>query len=138
MKLVSLVLTCAAIALLAVACTETTTTTNTPSAATRTASPAAPTPAGSVDPLAIARANYAKHCEGCHGPAGEGGPVKVDNKQIKVPSLKADHAIKHTDDELTKIVTSGEEAMPGFKDKLSQDEIAHLVHFVRAEFQKKP
>ena len=137
MKLFSLVLTCAAIALLSIACTETTTTTNTPSAATRTASPAAPTPAASVDPLVTARANYAKHCEGCHGPTGEGGPVKVDNKQIKVPSLKADHAIKHTDDELTKIVTAGEEAMPAFKDKLSQDEISHLVHFVRTEFQKR-
>ncbi|HKR11183.1 MAG TPA: cytochrome c [Pyrinomonadaceae bacterium] len=137
MKLISLVLTCAAIALLSVACTETTTTTNTPSA-TRTASPAAPAPSPSVDPLVIARANFGKHCEGCHGPAGEGGPVKVDDKQIKVPSLKADHAIKHTDDELIKIVTSGEEAMPGFKDKLSADEITHLVHYVRTEFQKKP
>ena len=63
--------------------------------------------------------------------------MKIDNKQIKVPSLKADHAIKHTDEELTKIVTGGEEAMPAFKDKLSQDEISHLVHFVRTEFQKR-
>lgn len=137
MKQISLVLTCAVIALLSVACTETTTTTNAPSAPT-TASPAAPAPSPSVDPLAIARANFGKHCEGCHGPAGEGGPVKVDDKQIKVPSLKAGHAIKHTDDELIKIVTSGEEAMPGFKDKLSADEITHLVHYVRTEFQKKP
>src|SRR5688500_10886783 len=122
MKLISLGLTCAAIALLSIACTETTTTTNTPSAATRTATPAAPTPAASVDPLVTARANFAQHCEGCHGPTGEGGLVKLDNKkQIKVPSLKANHAIKHTDDELTKIVTAGEEEMPAFKDKLSQD-----------------
>lgn len=136
MKLFSLALMCAAIALLSIACTETTTTTNTPSAP-RTATPAAPAPAATVDPLVTARANFAKHCEACHGPAGEGGPVKVDNKTIKVPSLKADHAIKHTDDELTKIVTTGEEAMPGFKDKLSADEISHLIHFVRTEFQKR-
>lgn len=137
MKLVSLVLTCAAIALLSIACTETTSTTNAPSSAPRSATPAAPSPAASVDPLVTARANFGKHCEGCHGPAGEGGPVKVDNKQIKVPSLKADHAIKHTDAELTKIITTGEEEMPGFKDKLSADEISHLVHFVRTEFQKR-
>lgn len=135
MKLVPLVLTCVALALLSLSCTETTTTTNTPSA-TRTASPVAPAPAASADPLATARVNYAKHCEGCHGPAGEGGPVKVDNKQIKVPSLKAPHAVRHTDDELTNIVTAGEEAMPAFKDKLSPEEITHLVHFVRTEFQK--
>src|SRR5690349_20148368 len=113
MKLVSLVLTCAAVALLSIACTETTSTTNAPSSAPRTATPAAPSPGASVDPLVTARANFGKHCEGCHGPAGEGGPVKVDNKQIKVPSLKADHAIKHTDAELTKIITTGEEEMPG-------------------------
>lgn len=132
MKLILLV----AIALIAVGCTETTTTTNSPSAS-RPASPAAPSPAASVDPLVTARANYVKNCEACHGPTGEGGPVKVDNKQIKVASLKANHAIKHTDAELMKIITGGEEAMPAFKDKLSQEEITHLVHFVRTEFQKK-
>jgi mono/diheme cytochrome c family protein len=138
MKLVSLVLTCAALALLSLACTETTTTTNAP-APTKAASPAAAAPAATPDPLAIARANYAKNCEGCHGPTGDGGPVKLDNnKTIKVPSLKADHAVKHSDEELTKIITGGEEAMPAFKDKLSQDEISHLVHLVRTEFQKKP
>ena len=137
MKLFLLVLTCVALALSTIACTETTTTTNTPSAA-RTASPAPSAAAATPDPLAIARTNYAKNCEGCHGPTGEGGPVKLDNnKTIKVPSLKADHALKHTDDELTKIITAGEEAMPAFKDKLSQEEISHLVHFVRTEFQKK-
>jgi len=136
MKLISLVFTCAAIALFSIACTETTTTTNAPSA-TRTASPAAPAPAASVDEFAAARVIYAQQCEACHGPAGEGGPVKVDNKQIKVPSLKADHAIKHTDAELTKIITGGEEAMPAFKDKLTADQITMMVRFVRKNFQGK-
>jgi len=135
MKLISLVLTCIAIALVAVACTETATPTNTNTATvTRTASP---TPAASVDEFARARTNFATHCEGCHGPNGEGGLAKVDNKQIKVPSLKADHAKKHTDDELVKIVTGGEEEMPSFKDKLQAQEITELVRFVRKNFQGK-
>jgi mono/diheme cytochrome c family protein len=131
MKLVSLVLTCA-IALIAIACTETATPTNT-STPTTAASPAAPAAPG--DQLATARANYAKNCEGCHGPTGEGGLVKVRDKQIKVPSLKADHALKHTDDQLTNIVTNGEEAMPAFKEKLTAAEITQLVRFVRKDFQ---
>ncbi len=61
----------------------------------------------------------------------------VDNKRIRVPSLKAPHAVRHSDEELTNIVTNGEEAMPSFKDKLSQEEITHLVHLVRTDFQKK-
>ena len=133
MKLISLALLCVAIALVAFACTETPTTTNT-NTSRAAASPAA---TATPDPLAGAQANFTKNCEPCHGPQGEGGLVKVDNKQIKVPSLKSDHAIKHTDDQIAKMITNGEEAMPAFKDKMSQAEIADLVKFVRHHFQGK-
>lgn len=137
MKPVSLVLTCAVIALISLACnnTETITNSTTPS---RTASPAAAaSPAAPADEFATARLNYAKHCEACHGPQGEGGPVKTPEKQIKVPSLKAPHAVRHSDEELIKIVTNGEEEMPSFKDKLNAEEITTMVHFVRKNFQGK-
>jgi mono/diheme cytochrome c family protein len=137
MKLFSLVLTCAAIALISIACGATTTTTNT-ATPPRTASPA-PTssaaPAG--DEFAASRANYAKHCEACHGPNAEGGPVKTPEKQIKVPSLKAPHAVRHTDDQLVKMITNGEEDMPSFKEKLKPEEITEMVRFVRKNFQGK-
>lgn len=133
MKLISLALLCVAIALVVLACTETPTTTNTNTSRTAASPAATATP----DPLAGARANFTKNCEPCHGPNGEGGLVKVDNKQIKVPSLKSEHAIKHTDDQIAKMITNGEEAMPPFKDKMSQPEIADLVKFVRANFQGK-
>jgi mono/diheme cytochrome c family protein len=136
MKLISLALLCVAIALVALACTETPTTTNTNTSRTA-ASPAAPAATATPDALAGARANFTKNCEPCHGPNGEGGPVKVDNKQIKVPSLKSDHAIKHTDDQIAKMITNGEEAMPAFKDKMSQQEIADMVKYVRTHFQGK-
>lgn len=136
MKLVSLVLICAAIALGAVACTETATPTNT-STASRTSSPAAPSPAASVDEFARATANFQKNCEPCHGPNGEGGPVKTPTKQIKVPSLKTEHAIKHTDEQLTKMITNGEEEMPAFKDKMTAEEITEMVRYVRHHFQGK-
>ena len=135
MKLIALALTCVALAFVAIACTETATPTNTNRRAA--ASPAAPSPAASVDEFASAKANYAKNCEACHGPEATGGLVKVDNKQIKVPSLHSDHAKKHPDDKLTKMITNGEEEMPAFKDKLKPEEIADLVRFVRKEFQGK-
>jgi mono/diheme cytochrome c family protein len=134
MKLISLALTCVAIALFAIACTETATPTNT---STSSASPAAAAPTASVDEFATARANYKKNCEACHGPEATGGLVKVEKKQIKVPSLKAEHAIKHTDDQLTKMITNGEEEMPAFKDKMSAQEIALMIRFIRKEFQGK-
>ena len=136
MKLILLALTCVVFALLGIACTETATPTN--SSAPRTASaPAAPSPSPSVDELANARANYTKNCEGCHGPEGQGGLVKIDNKQIKVPSLKAEHAIKHTDAEMTDFITNGHEQMPAFKDKLTPAEVTELVRYVRKTYQGK-
>ncbi|HEX6729548.1 MAG TPA: cytochrome c [Pyrinomonadaceae bacterium] len=134
MKLIALALACIAIALVAAACTETVTPTNTPTASAPAASPS---PTAPPDPLAAARVNYAKHCEACHGPEGVGGLVKVEDKQIKVASLKAPGVVKHTDEELAKVITGGEEAMPAFKDKMSQAEIRDLVTFVRKEFQGK-
>ena len=134
MKLISLALTCVAIALFAAGCTETATPTNT---STSSASPAAPVATAPVDEFATARANYKKNCEACHGETATGGLVKVDDKQIKVASLKAEHAIKHTDDQLTKMITNGEEEMPAFKDKMSAQEITEMVRFIRKEFQGK-
>jgi len=134
MKLISLALTCVAIALIAVACTETASTTNT---ARSSASPAAPAATASVDEFATAKANYKKNCEACHGPEATGGLVKVEKKQIKVPSLKADHALKHTDEQLTKMITNGEEDMPAFKNKMSAQEISEMVRYIRKEIQKK-
>ena len=136
MKLIALALTCVAIALVVAACTETAMPTNTKTS-TATVSPAAPAP--SVDPFATARANFAKNCEPCHGPNGEGGLVQVpnSNKKIKVPSLKSEHAIKHTDDQIAKMITNGEEEMPAFKDKMTAPEIADMVKFVRKNFQGK-
>ena len=136
MKLISLALLCVAIALVVSACTETATPTNT-NTARAGASPAAPAATATPDPLAGARANFGKNCEGCHGPKGEGGLVKVDNKQIKVPSLKSDHALKHTDEKITKMITNGEEEMPSFKDKMSAQEIQDMVHYVRKVIQGK-
>ena len=129
MKIILLTLTCAALALVAFACTETTVST------TPAPPSAAASPAKAVDEFAASRAAYQKNCEACHGEKGEGGPVKVDNKQIKVPSLKAEHAAKHTDDQLTKMITTGEGPMPAFKDKLNPQQISDMVKFVRKEFQ---
>ena len=134
MKLFALALTCVVVALIAVACTETATPTNTNTSRTAAASPS---PSASVDQFAAAHANFTKNCEPCHGPTGEGGLVKVEKKQIKVPSLKAEHAIKHTDDQLTKMITNGEEEMPAFKDKMSAAEISEMVRYVRKHFQGK-
>ena len=102
-----------------------------------------PTPAPTVkatatpDEFAFARANYAKHCSACHGDEGKGGLVKVEDKKLKVPSLKEGHALSHSDAQLVKQITEGGDGMPKFKDKLTADEINAMMRFVRHEFQGK-
>ncbi|MFN2531140.1 MAG: cytochrome c [Pyrinomonadaceae bacterium] len=134
-SMVLMIICCAALAL-AVACTQTA---PTPNSNTPMGSPPAATnkPAATPDEMAVARAAYQKNCESCHGESGEGGLVKVDNKRLKVPSLKADHAIKNTDEQLAKQITNGGDGMPSFKAKLKPEEIQQLVQYVRKQFQGK-
>jgi mono/diheme cytochrome c family protein len=136
MKLILLALSCVALTLVVMACTETASPTNTATPRTAAASPT-PSTAPSTDEFAHAKEIYAKNCEACHGPNAEGGLAKVDNKQIKVPSLKSDHAIKHPDDKLIKTITNGQEDMPSFKAKLTADEINLMVRYIRKVVQAK-
>ena len=92
---------------------------NTPPAeTTTTATPATAAPTGTVDELAVAKTNYAKMCQNCHGADGGGGTVTIEDKTLKVPSLKEGHAVTHTDQQLVKQVLDSGESMPAFKDKL--------------------
>ena len=134
MKSIRLTLLCALAALLTFACTEATPQTNSTTKPTATASPAAAATA-TPDEFAAARANYKKNCESCHGENAEGGIVKVENKKLKVPSLKTGHAIHHPDADLVKKINTGGDGMPAFKDKLKPEEIQELVRLIRKEFQ---
>ena len=121
------------IALFALACANQTTQ---QTANTNTTAPAA-SPAASVDEFAAAKAKYAKLCSDCHGKTGDGGIVQIEEKKLKVPSLKVGHALTHSDQQLVKQVLDGGDGMPAFKDKVSTAEAAELVRFVRHEFQAK-
>ena len=121
------------IALFALACANQTTQ---QTANTNTTAPAA-SPAASVDEFAAAKGKYAKLCSDCHGKTGDGGIVQIEEKKLKVPSLKVGHALTHSDQQLVKQVLDGGDGMPAFKDKVSTAEAAELVRFVRHEFQAK-
>jgi mono/diheme cytochrome c family protein len=89
------------------------------------------------DEFASARITFAKHCEECHKVDGTGGLVKVDEKNLKVPSFTQGHALKHTDEDFVEQIQKGGDGMPAFKEKLSTEDINALVRFVRHEFQGK-
>jgi mono/diheme cytochrome c family protein len=140
MKLIKLALAATALAIFALACNNTTNTNQVSNANTGPktgASPAgsaqpSPTPA---DEFAQTRVIYAESCTVCHGPKGDGGTVKIQGKQLKVPSLKEGHALNHNEEQLAKQISNGGDGMPAFKDRLKPEDINGLVRFIRKEFQ---
>ena len=79
---------------------------------------------------------FGKNCSVCHQASGEGGTVKLeDNTKLKVPSLKSDRAIRHSDKDYTSQILKGGDGMPAFKEKLKEAEINDLIRFIRREFQ---
>jgi len=82
-----------------------------------------------------AAALYKSKCAGCHAPDGSGStPV---GKSLKIGDLRGDETQKKTDAQLIEITTAGKEKMPGFKDKLTADQIKQLVAYVRELAKKK-
>src|ERR1051325_2544002 len=90
------------------------------------------------DQFVAARGLYEKDCKSCHGPNGEGGPVKLDDgTKLKVPTFREGHALRHPDSDFVKQITKGGDGMPAFGEKLKTEEINDLVKFIRHEFQGK-
>ena len=97
-----------------------------------TASPQKDAPA---DEFAATRAIFNENCAKCHGEKGAGGRVQVEGREIKVPNLTGEHARKPADERLAAKISEGDDEMPAFKDKLTPEQIQHLVRFIRREFQ---
>jgi mono/diheme cytochrome c family protein len=101
-----------------------------------TASPIASATA-TPDEFVAARTIFKEQCSECHGANADGGQIEVEGKKLNVPSLKAGHALKHSDDDFVDQIRDGGDGMPAFKDKLQPNEINDLVRFIRKDFQGK-
>ena len=73
---------------------------------------------------------YKSKCAMCHGADGAG--QTPTGKSMKLKSLSSEEVQKLTDAEMTKIVADGKGKMPGYKSKLSAEEIDLVVKFVRS------
>ena len=73
--------------------------------------------------------NFKSKCAMCHGPDGV-GKTKM-GEMLKVPDFHSAAVQSKTDAELTQVISKGKNKMPGSEGKLSKEEIAKLVAFVR-------
>ena len=79
--------------------------------------------AGIVD---VGRVLYETNCQGCHGVSGEGGlGVALNDGLLATLS----------DERIAEVIRDGlPPGMPGFSASLTEDEIASLIDFLRANF----
>ena len=83
-------------------------------------------------PIAFAAdgaATYKAKCASCHGADGKGqSPM---GKKMNLRDLGSPEVQKQTDKELYDWTADGKGKMPGYKDKLSADDIKALVAYMR-------
>ena len=77
---------------------------------------------------------FKSKCAACHGPDGKAETTM--GKTLKIRDLGSPAVQNQSDAQLTEIVTKGKNKMPAFDGKLSKEQIAGLVAYVR-ELGKK-
>lgn len=87
--------------------------------------------------IAASRRIYEQRCARCHQANGAGGDIQIDAFSLKVPNLTDARAIAETDDEYRRKIENGGGGMPKFKGKLTPNETADLVRYIRVEIQGK-
>jgi cytochrome c6 len=83
-------------------------------------------------PLAAAADNaavYKAKCAACHGADGAGQTTM--GKKMNLRDLRSPEVQKQSNADLLKIITDGKGKMPGYKAKLSADELKGLVEYMR-------
>jgi mono/diheme cytochrome c family protein len=73
---------------------------------------------------------YKEHCSACHGAHGAGDTMIGKNLQLR--PLGSDEVQNKSDDELAISISKGKDKMPAFNRKLSKDQIADVVKYIRS------
>jgi cytochrome c6 len=73
---------------------------------------------------------YKAKCATCHGTDGKGDTSM--GKVLKVRDLSSADVQKQSDAELTEVIENGKGKMPGYKGKLTDDQIKGLVSYIRS------
>lgn len=73
---------------------------------------------------------YKAKCVLCHGADGRSSTTL--GKQLQAANLRSKEVQKKSDAELHKVVHDGNGNMPPFGDQLTDDEINHVIKYIRA------
>jgi mono/diheme cytochrome c family protein len=89
------------------------------------------------DSVEMGMKNYSTHCQSCHGERGDGKGPRAERLSIAPSDFTDAHAMgQMTDGELFWKISHGRRPMPGFQDKLTEQERWQLVNYIRTLAQK--
>lgn len=83
--------------------------------------------------IAIGEHLYMENCVPCHGPEGRGDGISAASLNPPPINFTAGHTATHADGDLFYWIQNGVDnsAMPAFQDKFTEEEMWHLVNYVR-------
>jgi mono/diheme cytochrome c family protein len=90
--------------------------------------------AGSSQAQSAGETLFKAKCAMCHGPDGK-GEVPM-GKKLSARNLGSTEVQGQSNAQLTEVLTKGKNKMPAYDGKLSKEQIAQLVAYIR-EFAKK-
>ena len=76
------------------------------------------------------------YCIVCHGKFGEGDGTVVP-KFPRPPSLQSDKIRDYKDGQIFHVMTLGQNLMPSYADRVSEEERWSIVHYIRALYRAK-
>jgi len=71
---------------------------------------------------------YKSKCQGCHGPEGKASAI---GKKLGARDFSDPDVVKMSEADLVKITSDGKNKMPGYKGKLTEDQINDLVKYIK-------
>lgn len=71
---------------------------------------------------------YKSTCQGCHGPDGKATAI---GKKLGAKDFQDADVVKLSEADLGKIIEDGKNKMPGYKGKLTDDEIKALTRYIK-------
>lgn len=74
---------------------------------------------------------YALNCKSCHGLKGKGDGTKAAQIEIQCGDFTSEEFAKETDGTLFWKMTEGRKPMPGFKEKLTDEERWEIICYIR-------
>jgi mono/diheme cytochrome c family protein len=84
-----------------------------------------------LEPLTLPQAQevYNLKCIRCHGGQGQGYPLEHTDQEV--PNFKEEWFKSQSDGAIYWKIREGKSAMPGYKSQLSNEQLWHLVEYVR-------